>query len=208
MLALRLRECPRIASRAPAHKEIDFARLVGPLGWRRLPEPIRRRFAHAPSRGHEAHYSGTMHVVACSRFGFILAQLARLIRTPFAPFAGENIPVLITLRKSSDGHGIVWERVYHYPRHAPIKVCSTKRLASDGMLTECVGGGFGMRLYVYEEDRALHFLSHRYFLRIGGFEIGLPHFLSPGVVHVIHSDLGNDNFRFEMTFRHALLGTL
>ena len=65
-----------------------------------------------------------------------------------------------------------------------------------------------MRLHVYERDRALHFLSTRYFVRIGPFAVPLPHFLSPGVAHVIHSDLGNENFRFEMTFTHPLFGTL
>jgi len=208
MLALPLRECPRIASRAPANDEIDFARLVGTTGWGRLPDAVRRRFAHAPSLGREDHYSGTMQVVACSRLGFALAQASRLIRTPFAPFAAENVAVRIALKKSPRGNGIVWERTYLYPGRAPIRVCSTKRLASDGVLTERVGGGFGMRLAVYEENRALHFCSTRYFLRIGPLEIPLPHFLSPGVAHVIHSDLGNDHFRFEMTIRHAVFGTL
>ena len=66
---------------------------------------------------------------------------------------------------------------------------------------------FGMA-FVYEENRALHFRSTRYFLRLGPIEVPLPHLLSPGVAHVIHRDLGNNNFRFEMTIRHAVFGML
>ena len=90
----------------------------------------------------------------------------------------------------------------------PILVTSTKRLASNGDLLECVGGGFGMSLDVFKRDRALHFVSRRYFWRVGPWRVPLPHLFSPGQAHVIHADLGGGRFRFTMTFRHAWLGTL
>ena len=72
----------------------------------------------------------------------------------------------------------------------------------------CVGGGFGMSLDVFKRDRALHFVSRRYFWRVGPWRVPLPHLFSPGRAHVIHADLGGGRFRFTMTFRHAWLGTL
>jgi hypothetical protein len=65
-----------------------------------------------------------------------------------------------------------------------------------------------MRLSVGERDGALHFVSRRYFWSIGRWEIPLPDLLSPGTAHVIHEDLGLGRFRFVMTIRNTLLGTL
>jgi hypothetical protein len=188
---------------------IDFARLVGAKGWHALPQAVRERFSHRYPRGKATRYTGTMQIVACSWLGYLLAQAGRLFGTPFAPFEGVNIPVTIELKpEEGGGHGVVWERIYSYPGRAPIRVCSTKRLAADGVLTECVGDGIGMRLAVYEEDHALHFRSERYFERIGPFEIPLPRFATPGIAHVIHSDLCDGWFHFEMTFQHPWFGTL
>jgi hypothetical protein len=87
-------------------------------------------------------------------------------------------------------------------------VRSEKRMLAHGELLECVGGGFGMRLTVFEAEGALHFKSRGYFWRLGAWLVPLPALLTPGVAHVVHQDLGDGNFRFVMTIRHALLGTL
>jgi hypothetical protein len=149
-----------------------------------------------------------MHVVHCSWAGFVLAQCARAFGTAFAPWSGKDVPVTIALHPQRTRPGILWDRFYFYRGSGPVLVRSTKALAADGVLTECVGGGFGMRLDVYEENRALHFRSTRYFWRLGRWEIALPHFVTPGIAHVVHSDLGAGCFRFEMTISHPWLGTL
>jgi hypothetical protein len=194
------------ARRTPAR--IDFERLVGADGWARLPAAVRARFAHRPLPGQAVRYRGVMHEVACSRAGFGLAQLCRLVGTPLAPWPGRDVPTDIVLRDARAGSGIVWERVYRYQGHAPVLVRSLKRLAADGALLECVGGGLGMRLAVFEQDGALHFRSVQYFWRLAGWHVPLPDLLTPGVAHVVHRDLGDDRFRFDMTFEHRLLGVV
>src|SRR5262249_35838819 len=161
----------------------------------------------APAAGQATRYAGVMHTVACTRAGFVIAQLARLIGTPLAPWPACDVPTDIVLKCSADARGIVWERAYAYPGRAPVLVRSVKRLASDGALLECVGGGIGMRLAVYEAARALHFRSLAYFWQLGPWQVPLPDLLTPGVAHVVHTDLGHGRFRFDMTFTHALLGT-
>ncbi|HVJ53341.1 MAG TPA: DUF4166 domain-containing protein [Aliidongia sp.] len=196
---------PAAIAASPA---IDFERLVGAFGWRRLPADIRRRFGHEPEPGHDIRYVGIMSRVDCSLAGLALAQLCRLIGTPFAPYRGADIPVDILLRATPSGDGIVWMRDYHYPGLDPIRVSSTKQAAGDGTLLECVAYGFGMRLEVFEADRILHFRSLGYFWQVWGRRVPLPDLLSPGRAHVIHQDLGRGRFRFAMTIRHPLLGML
>ena len=77
-----------------------------------------------------------------------------------------------------------------------------------GRLLELVGGGFGMLLDVFERDRALHFVSTRYFWQFGGFRLYLPALFSPGVAHVTHADIGAGHFRFTITITHDLLGRM
>lgn len=189
------------------HRGPDFQRLIGQAGWWRLTPAIRRRFSEAPQEDAPIRYAGVMQRVNCSAFGWALAQLCRLMGTPFAPFRGADVPVAIVLRHSPDG-GIVWERSYRYPRRPPVLVQSVKRTADDGSLLECVAYGFGMRLAVFEANRALHFLSLHYFWRLGRRQIRLPHLLSPGTAHVTHEDLGAGRFRFSMTIHHPLFGLL
>jgi len=189
------------------HAMSEYERLVGSAGWRRLAGDIRQRFSEKPTPGQPICYSGIMHAVQCSRTGLLLAQLCSLIGTPFAPHRGTDVPVLISLRHSARADSVVWDREYRYPRRAAVLVRSTKVSTADGLL-ECVGCGFGMQLAVFEADRELHFLSQRYFWRIGGWTLWLPHLLSPGTAHVIHADLGGGRFRFTMSIRHPLLGSV
>ncbi len=195
---------------APAdgdHAVPDFERLVGVPGWRRLAGDIRRRFSEKPEPGQPIRYAGVMHAVQCSLLGLLLAQCCRLIGTPFAPYRGVDVPVGISLLYGGDAASIVWDREYRYAGRAPILVRSVKVSTPDGLL-ECVGHGLGMRLAVFERDGALHFLSQRYFWRLGGWTLRLPHLLSPGAAHVVHTDLGGGRFRFTMDFRHPLFGSL
>lgn len=186
---------------------IDFERLVARDGWWRLAPDIRRRFSEKPKPDTPMRYIGVMHRVRCSASGWLFAQCGRLIGTPFAPDRGVDVPVAITLRHDVAG-GVIWEREYRYPNGPAVVVSSTKRVDADGALLECVGFGLGMRLAVFEANRALHFLSVRYFWRIGRHQIQLPHLLTPGTAHVIHEDLGRGRFRFTMTIHHRLFGTL
>jgi hypothetical protein len=138
----------------------------------------------------------------------MLAQFCRLTGTPFAPWRGRDVPVAITLRAVPGKDAIIWDREYSYPARAPVLVRSVKHTGRDGRLLECVGGGFGMSLDVYEENSALHFRSRRYFWRCGNRLLWLPKALTPGTTHVVHQDLGDGSFRFVMTVRHPLFGTL
>lgn len=200
---------PTPAARAAAidPQAVDFEQLVGREGWWRLAPDIRQRFSEKPTAAQPIHYEGVMAQVGGNWVGAVLAQVCRLIGTPFAPWRACSVPVAITLRHDAAG-GVVWQREYRYAGSAPVLVQSTKRIAADGALTECIGYGIGMRLAVFEANAALHFLSLRYFWRIAGREFTLPALLTPGTVHVVHADLGQGRFRFGMTIYHRWFGLL
>ena len=182
----------------------SYRALLGEPAWRRLAPPIRERFAQKPAAGVALHYSGTMHIVRCSIVGWCFAQLCRLIGTPLAPACGVEVPTRVTLR-AEPGGGISWARCYGFARRAPVTCRSIKQVDARLGLIERVGRGIGMRLNVFERDRALHFVSARYFWEWRGRHWPIPAWLTPGALHVIHADLG-DAFRFSIRVRHVLFG--
>ena len=189
----------------PPTRVPDFSRLLGSGAWQRLPSAVRARFA--------AHgvvttvYRGHMHVTA-SVWGRLLAQMCRLIGTPVVPFVGADVPVTVRVYDRSDGAGTVWERRYEFPGRAPTIVTSTKLVDEDGGLVEALNAGLHMRLQVFEEGGALHFLSTGYFFRIGRLCVALPAWFLPGTTHVIHEDRGDGQFRFAMHTEHRALGPM
>jgi len=201
------------ASSAPAASPRPFGdpdptyrTLLGELAWRRLGPAIRDRFAVKPRRGGAIRYAGVMHEVRRSRAGWLIAQACRLLGTPLVAAAGRDVPVTVTLHAEAGGDGIVWERCYRFAEAAPVLAVSVKKAVPGEGLLECVGGGFGMRLRIFEQDRALHFVSVGFFWRCGRAVVPIPELLTPGRMLVVHHDLGGGSFRFTISVRHPLLG--
>ncbi len=207
------RRVPRITNRSGSSRrccaaDSDVARALGRDAWLRLPSAVRRRFSGSKRPDKPQRYRGTMARVECSRLGWLLAQAARLIGTPLAPFAGSDVPVSVVVTAQPGGAGECWERTYAFPGRREIKVTSYKRIEADGGFVECVGGGFGMRLRLTERKGTLNFESTSYFWQVGRLRLPWPTLLSPGTAHVVHGDLGKGLFRFIITITHPLLGQM
>jgi hypothetical protein len=203
MRQVRRREVERL--RSTVEPDPTFRRLVGELAWRRLRPAIRDRFSWKPMPGGAIRYQGVMAVVRCSLVGAVIARLCRLIGTPLAPYGGDDVPATVTLRAADRG-GIVWERLYHFAGRPAIRCLSVKRASAEEGLLECVGGGIGMWLSLAESGGALHFRSTGYFWRRGPWRLAIPSWFTPGVLHVVHADLGGGRFRFRILVRHPLFG--
>lgn len=183
-----------------------FRRLLGEAAWRRLDPDVRARFAVKPVAGEMFVFTGVMSVVRCSWFGWLVAQITRLIGTPLAFQQGRDIPTEVRVFGETGGAGIVWERRYDFGQGRLVAVRSTKRADPPSGLLECAGRGFAMRLRLFENAGALHFVSTRYCFDIGRWRISVPDLLTPGEAHVVHSDEGDGWFRFTMSFHHAWFG--
>jgi len=181
----------------------NFRALLGEDAWARLPIAVQRRFDLRAHTASDTLYSGRMDVRA-SQLGVAFAHCCRVLGTPVAPFTGADVTMQVAVFESA--HGIVWERRYDFHGRAPIVVRSTKQLDSEGCLIEALGAGLRMRLRVYEERGALHFISTGYYFEALGIRQTLPEWFLPGVTHVIHEDLGAGRFRFTMSTDHRWFG--
>ena len=146
-----------------------------------------------------------------SAVGLVFATLALLIGAPLPMGRAGNVPTIVRVSDDPDG-GVVWERRLFLNRdRPPACIRSTKRLGpSDsilaGTLLECVDGGLGMVLAVFEEGRSLVFESRSYFLELTGFRIPIPALLTPGRCRVTHAAVAPTRFRYTMEMVHPLWG--
>jgi hypothetical protein len=183
--------------------------VLGDAAWRRLPPAVRERFGEPPRT---VDYAGTFEIVRASLTGRALAWICQLIGTPVVPRTGRNVPAIV--RVGPDGGGARWTREYRWPDAPMSLVRSTKVIAPDGTLVEKLPARLCMQLDAREEGGALHFISRRYYFHLTlpwkrlPFRVGLPFWLSPGTVHVVHEDEAEGWFRFSMTVTHPRLGEL
>lgn len=196
----------RVAGRSGGYP--NFAALLGPQAWSRLPAAVRARFGAVHRSDEAVQYEGSMQRVEANLFGRVLAQLARVFETPVAPWTGSNVDVCVRVYPRPAVNGVVWERIYRFAGRAPVTVRSTKCLNASGRLNELLGHGLSMELAVTEEDGALKFTSTGYCFDLFGFSVRLPAWMPPGTTHVIHKDIGDGYFRFTMYTEHPWFGTM
>ena len=184
-------------------RPVNFRRILGERAWRTLPAAVQARFAVTAHLVPVA-YEGAM-VVRASWLGLAFAQACRLLGTPLTPWTGADVPVRVDVHSDPAG-ALVWDRTYRFPRHPPIQISSRKMQGARGELMEVIHGGLGMMLALSVEDRALHFRSTGYFVRLGPVRLPIPLLITPGRAHVIHEDQGGGAFRFTLSFIHPLAG--
>jgi Domain of unknown function (DUF4166) len=188
--------------------DLRFRALLSPDDWERLPSATRLRFSKRLADGNTAVYVGEVVEIRFSRFGWWLAQLARLIGGPLPTGIDTNVPSIVTVTEDAATGGQVWTRIYARRNGFPQVIHSSKRFAGSTGLEEYVGFGVGMALRIRVDDKALHFCSASYFLQLGRRKFALPALLTPGVLTVSHSDLANGAFEFTLEIIHPRFGTL
>ena len=175
-----------------------IAHILGARAWLSLVEDVRTRF----SRVTPALYRGRTDT-KLSALGMFFAWGLFPFGAPLPVLTGESQALVeVSVR---DG-GMSWTRAYRGPFGLTFEVRSIKRPSQDGRLLECCAGGWTMLLDVFVESGVLVFRSRQFFWRLGAISISLPLWLTPGVAEVRHTDLGNGQFRFTLSFDHPWIG--
>jgi hypothetical protein len=201
-----VRAQPNRVTRSPqSTEETRFAKLAG-ASWPQLPAPIRRRFSRHLGDGERVVYLGEVASTRLTLMGRFIAQLARVVGAPLPLEASCRVAVTVVVTGCPRLGGQVWSRIYERISALPQVIQSVKRFGGATGLEEIVGGGVGMRLALSVRDRALVFKSAGYFIRLGGMEISLPNWLTPGVIEVVHREESSGQFSFSLSVRHPWAG--
>lgn len=188
--------------------DMRFSTLLGADAWQLLPAPVRARFAKRLGAGQAVTYAGTIHESRKSLAGQLLAQACRLIGAPL-PLADDlGVPAVVTVTEDGASGGQFWSRMYGRRRGFPQVIHSSKRFSGPTGLEEYLGCGHGIALALKADATALHFVSDHYFLKIGGWRLRLPRFMSPGHLTISHIERGSGMFEFRLQLNHPLLGEI
>ena len=172
----------------------------------RLPAAIRRRFSRHLADGRRIVYLGEVAATHMTVVGHLVAQLARLVGAPLPLEASGGVPVTVIVTGSERLGGQVWTRIYDRAGGFPQVIQSVKCFGGATGLEEIVARGVGMRLKLGVRDRALVFRSAGYFIRCLGVELSLPHWLTPGVIEVVHREESAGQFSFSLSVTHSWAG--
>jgi Domain of unknown function (DUF4166) len=183
-----------------------FRRLLSEAEWRQLPAPVQQRFGRVLAPGESAAFVGEVASTRLSVFGWLTAQLARLVGAPLPLKALERTAAAVLVSEEPTIDGQSWTRVYHEPGRLPQVICSMKRFAGPTGLEECVGAGIGMALTIHVEARALVIRSAGYFWRWRRHRFRIPAWLTPGSIEVVHREEREGRFSFTLTVTHRLFG--
>jgi hypothetical protein len=195
----------RAPSDAAVH-DLRFSSLLGAAAWSQLPSAVRQRFGRRLAGGAAVTYAGEIVESRRTRFGWLLAQLCRLIGAPLPLDDDVAVPAVVTVTEDGSAGGQFWTRIYGRARGFPQVIHSSKRFAGPTGLEEYLGCGFGIALSVSADDKALHFHSEYYFVAVGSTRLRLPRWLSPGALTISHVDRENGQFAFVLSLRHPSFG--
>lgn len=190
--------------------DLRFHSLLDDASWNGLPRTVRQRFSRRVADGMSVVYAGQIIEARFSRLGWLLAQAARLIGSPFPLFTDVDVPAVVSVTEDFGSGGQIWTRLYARRSGMPQIVHSRKRFAGPTGLEEHVGCGIGMTLKVAVENGALTFHSDRYFVDAlaGRLRIYLPAWASPGALTVTHRETADGRFTFLLEVSHPRFGIL
>ncbi|MDN3645052.1 DUF4166 domain-containing protein [Pontixanthobacter aestiaquae] len=209
MLAVREKHIGKAksAQKAPVY-DFRFRYLVGEQSWARLPRAVQTRFSKRLADSALANYQGSVIETRHSRLGWLFAQICRVIGAPLPLCRDPNVPAVVIVSEDRESGGQCWTRIYGRERGFPQVIHSAKRFAGSTGLEEYLGNRLGMALSVEADEHGLVFRSDHYFVCLFGKRIRIPHCFGPGETTVIHRDLGDRRFAFDLDLAHPLFGEL
>lgn len=188
--------------------DLRFRHLISDADWAALPLSIRRRFSRRVADGNTAIYVGEILETRMSVAGWLLAQAAWVIGSPFPICRDAHVPSVVSVTEDLSTGGQIWTRLYARRRHFPQIVHSSKRFAGPTGLEEHVGCGVGMTLVMDVVDETLVFRSQDYFVQWFGVKVRLPVWMTPGALSVTHAECADGRFSFTLDVVHPRFGLL
>jgi hypothetical protein len=188
--------------------DLRFRALLSADEWAALSPAVRARFSKRLTGGATAVFTGKILETRMSRFGWLFAQMARLVGGPLPVSRDVHVPSVVSVTEDMATGGQHWTRLYARRTTFPQIVHSSKRFAGPTGLEEYVGRGVGMTLDVNVRDGVLLFHSNAYFFEVGRLRVTLPHWLTPGAITVAHTECGDGCFTFTLDVVHPRLGEL
>jgi hypothetical protein len=188
--------------------DLRFRALISDADWAALPLSIRRRFSHRASGDNPVVHVGEILETRMSVAGWLFAQAARLIGSPFPVSRDAHTPCVVSITEDVATGYQTWTRLYARRRHFPQIVQSSERFAGPTGLEAHARCGFGMTLTLGVVDETLIFRSRDYFVEWFGLRVRLPAWMTPGTLSVTQAECADGRFSSTLDVVHPRFGLL
>lgn len=188
--------------------DLRMRSLISDADWAALPFSIRRRFSHRVPGDNPVVHVGEILETRMSVAGWLLAQAARLIGSPFPVSRDAHVPCVVSITEDAATGYQTRTRLYARRRHFPQIMHSSECFAGPTGLEAHVRCGFGVTLTLGVVDETLIFRSRDYFVEWFGLRIRLPAWMTPGTLSVTHAECADGRFSSTLDVVHPRFGLL
>lgn len=172
--------------------------------WPRLAPPIRAHYTLRPGYAEQITVHGELQV----DFPLWVMPLLKMIRLFGGLLDRRSAKVVTTVRKwtKHEDAGLFWHRELRYPDGKQKIFKSEMQHLHSNELIEYVGGGFGLRLLLSEENGNLVYRSNGHVLRFGPWLFTFPDWLLLGYATISEQALSENSFRLDFAIYHPWWG--
>jgi hypothetical protein len=172
--------------------------------WGKLPVVLQEHYANRPYCSDRVTVEGLMKV-EISPLAKLFSPLMR-ITGALAPYAGDDVPVIVHFESEPGSNAVCFNRIFHFPKRKPYHFHSRLMPVGGNEVIEWMPSGIGWHAsYVFDGDKVL--MRHLgYKIKLLGKIFSLPLEIFLGKGYAEEEAISEKNFRMHMDIRHRLFG--
>lgn len=187
----------------PADAGIIFQSIFGEA-WNLLPLVMQKHYAVRSGSNDKVVVEGTMDIER-SWLARLLSPLLRLCGA-LVPYSGKDVPVTVCFSSPPGSRAFIFDRVFHFPGHAPCRFHSRMEQIRIDEVVEFMRFGIGWRLRYGWDGQRVRLHHAGYVWRIFGVLIPLPLELLIGKGSAWEEPVDDHTFRMWMGVIHPVWG--
>ncbi len=172
--------------------------------WDNLPPVMKKHYPNRAYHNDRAMVEGVMKVES-SMLGRLMTPFFRLAGT-LVPYEGDNIPATVTFISTENSDSFQFDRVFHFPGHAPYRFHSRMKPVGGNELVEFMRFGIGWHMTCSWTGSKVVLAHKGYVINLFGFLLPLPIGWLMGQGYADETPINDDEFSMTMEIRHPLWG--
>jgi hypothetical protein len=174
--------------------------------WDRLDDIVKQHYDICPGENTTLNLRGEMSEVYHSNIAKLYLLPGRIFGA-LVPYRGKNVPTLVRNWTSTNNYNAMfWYRTLHFPDRPEVIFQSRMEHLGGNEIVEYVKYGMGMRMALFEEQRALVYKGLGYVLCIGRVKIPIPNWMILGSATIVEKAITDKLLHLDFEIRHPLFG--
>ena len=174
--------------------------------WNALSKIVKQHYDITPGEEATLFLRGEMSEVYHSNIAKLFLLPGRIFGA-LVPYRGKNIPTIVkNTTTTNNKRAMFWHRTLNFPNRPEVVFQSRMEYLADNEIIEYVKYGMGIRMALYEENRALVYKGLGYVLKIGRMRLPIPNWLILGSATIVEKALSEQLLHLDFKIIHPLFG--